>query len=220
MVVGAQGGPAGASSSQRPGYNSLGGWVVPMRWLVPKECLRGAIAPHGLDTSLGTRGVLLRRWSVLKEGVHGQQLPTARAHQPVGRRKPAQAVVGAQGGHGGDNSSQRPGHTSLGSAVQAVVGAQGGLAGGNSSQRPGLTSLGGRGFPPRRWLLLTEGLSVAVAPNGLDTSLGGRGVLRWLVLKEGLRGLVVPNGPGTTASGDGSSCPSGGRCPRSASGGQ
>ena len=62
---------------------------------------------------------------------------------------------------------------------------------------------------------------MAVAPNGPDTSLGGRGVLLrwWSVLKEGLRGLAVPNGPGTTASGDGwFLC--GGWCPRIASGGQ
>ena len=145
-------------------------------------------------TSLGDGEALPRRWLVIKEGMGGTTVPNG----------PGTLAWGT------------------GSAAQAVVGAQGGLAGGSSSQRPGLTSLGGRGFPPRRWLLLTEGVWVAVAPNGLDASLGGRGVLpkRWLVLKEGLRGLVVPNGPGTTASGDGSSCPSGGQCPRSASGGQ
>ena len=216
----------GVAVPNGPGTTASGdGSSCPSGGRCPRSASGGAIAPNGLDTSLGTRGFLPRRWSVLKEGMHGQQLPTARAHQPGGRRSPAQAVVGAQGGHGGDNSSQRPGHTSVGGRGVlprrwSVL--KEGWRGGSSSQRPGLTSLGGRGFPPRRWLLLTEGLWVAVAPNGLDTSLGGRGVLpkRWLVLIEGLRGLVVPNGPGTTASGDGSSCPSGGQCPRSASGGQ
>ena len=38
------------------------------------EGLRGAAAPPGL-TSLGGRGVLRRRWSLLKEGLRGVAVP-------------------------------------------------------------------------------------------------------------------------------------------------
>ena len=58
-------------------------------------------------------------------------------------------------------------------------------------------------------------------PTARNTSLGGRGVLpgRWSMLKEGLRGVALSTGPGTPASGDGESCPGGGRCSRRAGGG-
>ena len=98
MVVGAQGGRAGGSSSQRLRYNSLGARrVLPRRWLVLKEGLWGAVALNSLlggtgsppqvvvgaqqgpagvsgyqwpgNTSLGGRGVVPRRWSMLKEGL-------------------------------------------------------------------------------------------------------------------------------------------------------
>ena len=53
----------------------------------------------------------------------------------------------------------------------------------------------------QRWSVLKARLWGALAPYGLATSSGGRGVLpkQWLVLKEGLLGVAVPNGPGTTA---------------------
>ena len=78
------------------------------------------------QTRLGGRGVPPRRWLGLKEGPGGQQVLTAWPHQPWG----------------------------TGSRAQAVVGAQGGLAGGNSSLQPGHTGLGGRGILPRRWSVL------------------------------------------------------------------
>ena len=43
---------------------------------------------------------------------------------------------------------------------------------------------------------------------------------RQLVLKEGLRGITGSNGPGSPVSGDGESCPNGGRCSERASGGK
>ena len=50
-VVGAQGGPAGGRSSLRPGHTSLGGWgVLPRRWSVLKEGLRGVAVPTSPDT--------------------------------------------------------------------------------------------------------------------------------------------------------------------------
>ena len=71
-AVGAQGGPAGGSSSQGPGTSALGG-----------------------------RGVLPRRQSVLREAVRGAAVPKAPAHQPGGTGSAAQVVVGAQGGPAG-----------------------------------------------------------------------------------------------------------------------
>ena len=72
---------------------------------------------------------------------------------------------------------------------------------------------------PKRWLVLKAGLLGAVAPCGLATSLGGRGVLPkgWVLLKEGVWGALAPNGFATTL-GDGECCLGGGRCSRSACG--
>ena len=42
----------GGSSSQQPGHTGLGGWgVLPKRWLVLKEGLRGIAAPNGPSTT-------------------------------------------------------------------------------------------------------------------------------------------------------------------------
>ena len=80
VAVGAQGGPAGGSSPQGPGTPAWGG-----------------------------RGVLPRRWSVLKEGLRGVAVPKAQAHRPWGSRSPAQTLVGAQGGLAKGSSPQGPG---------------------------------------------------------------------------------------------------------------
>ena len=175
-----------------------------------KEGLGGIAAPNGPGTpAWGGRGILPRRWSVLKGACRGHQLPPARAHQPGG----------------------------TGSLAQVVVGAQGGPARGTSSQRPGHTSQAGRGVLRRRWPVLKEGLRGTIVPNGPGTpargdgesclgggqcsrkacgvgnsqrpeltNLGGRGVLprRWSTLKEGLREAVAPNGMGTPSWGAGS----------------
>ena len=46
-MVGAKGGVAAGSSSQRPGLTNLGGWgVLPMRWSMLKEGLRRVAAPN------------------------------------------------------------------------------------------------------------------------------------------------------------------------------
>ena len=63
VVVGSQGGPAGDSSSQRPGLTSLEGrGVLPRRWSVLKEGMQGVAVPNGpgspLGISLGDRGLL------------------------------------------------------------------------------------------------------------------------------------------------------------------
>ena len=111
----------------------LGGWgVLPRRWSVLKEGLRGVAAPNGLGTSSGGRGVLPRRWSVLKEGLWGAVAPNS----PLGGTgSPAQAVVDGQGGPTGGSSSRWPWHQlrGMGSPPKAVVGAQGGPAGSSSS---------------------------------------------------------------------------------------
>ena len=80
MVVGAQGGPAGGSSSLWPGHTSLEGrGVPPNRWSVLKEGLRGAATPYGPNTQdLGGRGVLPNRWSALKECLRGAAAPYGR----------------------------------------------------------------------------------------------------------------------------------------------
>ena len=45
-------GVRGGSSSQRPGYNNLGGrGVLPRRWSVLKEGLQGVAVPNGPGTT-------------------------------------------------------------------------------------------------------------------------------------------------------------------------
>ena len=138
VVVGAQGGPAEGNSPQ---------------WL-------GTLARVG-------RGVLLRWWSLLKEGLRGAAVPKARAHKPRGTGSPVQLVVGAQGGPAGGSSPQGPG-------TLAQVGRGSGLGsgrcsrrayGGQQSPRPGHTSLGGRGVLPSWWSVLKEGLRGAAVPK-------------------------------------------------------
>ena len=81
MVVGAQGERAGDNSSQRPGHTNLGG-----------------------------RGVLPRRWPVLKEALWGALASTSLLG---GTGNPSQ-VMDAEGGPAGGSSFYRPGNTSLG----------------------------------------------------------------------------------------------------------
>ena len=196
VVVGAQGGTAGGSSSQGPGTPTLGGrGVLPRLQSVLMEGPRGVAVPIGPGTparrgreSYSGGGRCSRR------ACEGYQFPMARAHQPGGTGSPAQVVVGAHGGPTRGSDSHGPGHTSpggAGSSTQAVVGAQGGPARGISSQWPGHPSPGGRGALPR-W---------------------------WWVLRVGLWGVAVPNGPGTPSRGDVEYCPGGGRCSRRPCGG-
>ena len=164
-MIGAQGERAGDTSSQRSGHTSLGG-----------------------------RGVLPRRWSVLKAGVRGVAVSNGPSTPALGDGELCPGggwcSRGACGGHQLPTArAHQPRGT--GKPVQAVVCAQGRRAGGSGSQRPGRTGLGGRGVVPRRWL----------------------------VLKGSVRGTLAPNGPGTPASGDGESCPGGGLCSRRACGG-
>ena len=164
-VVGAQGGLAGGSSPQGPGTPVLGG-----------------------------RGVLFRRWSVLKEGLREAAVPKARAHQFGG----------------------------TGSPVQAVLGAQGGPTGASSRQGPGNISPWGRGVLSRRWSVLKEGLREAAAPKARAHQSGGTESLVEAVVgaRGGLAGGSSPQGPRTPVWGDGESCTGGGRCSRRACGGQ
>ena len=85
----------------------LGGWgVLPRRWSVLKEGLRGVAVPNGLGTSSGGRGVLPKR------------------------------KVGAQAGRVGGSSSQQPGHTGLGGwgvMPTRLLVLKDGLQGGSSS---------------------------------------------------------------------------------------
>ena len=204
-------------------------------WGDGESCLGGARCsrsasggqqlPTDGHTNLRGRGVLPRLWPVLKEGLRGVAVPNGPGTTARGNGSPPEALVGAQARHGGDNSSQPPGHTSL----------------------------GGRGVLPRRWLVLKECVhgqqlptaraykprgtgsathAVVGAQGGLaggssfhrpgHTGLGRRGVLPrwWSVLKDGLRGVAISNILGTLASGDGESCPSEGWCSRKACGGQ
>ena len=67
----------GGSTSLWPGHTSLGGrGVLPNRWSVLKEGLRGAAPPYGPGTQdVGGPGVVLRRWSALKECLRGATAP-------------------------------------------------------------------------------------------------------------------------------------------------
>ena len=120
-VVGAQRGPAGGSSSQRPGHISpRGRGTLSRRWSVPTGGLRGAVAPNAPGSpAWGDEEPCTRRWLVLKEGVRG-------ASTPNGRGRPAwrdgESCLGggqcskrawARGGGGGVAALQRPGLTSL-----------------------------------------------------------------------------------------------------------
>ena len=115
-VVGAQGGPAGGSSSLRPGHTSLRGRGVPPRpWSVLKEGLRGVVVPNSPDTPAWGDGESCPGGGrCSRRACMGQQLPTALAHQPGGTDSPAQAVVGAHGGSAGGSGSLRPLHGNLG----------------------------------------------------------------------------------------------------------
>ena len=97
MVVGAQGGSAGGSSSQRPVHTSLGGWgVMPKRWMVLKEGLQGAASRNGPGTTTSRnvtscpRGSRCSsrahwgRWSVLQEGLPGVAVPNGLGTSPWG----------------------------------------------------------------------------------------------------------------------------------------
>ena len=183
-VVGAHGGPAGGSTSQRPGHTRLGGrGVLPRRWWVLKEGLRGVAVSNGLGTpapgdgdsaqavvgsqrghvggsssqrrghtSLGGRGIRPGGGRCSRRACGGQQLPTARAHQPRGTGGPAQPMVGAQGATAGAAIPNGPGTPAWGDGESCPGGGwcSRRAYGGNSPQRAGLTSLGRQRVLPKR----------------------------------------------------------------------
>ena len=116
-VVGAQGRPTGGHHLPRRGHTILGG-----------------------------RGVLLRRWSVLKMGLRRAAVPKARAHQPRGTGSPAEVVIGAQGWPAGGSSPQGPRTPASRDGESRPGGGRcsGRVCGGQQSPRPGHTSLRGR----------------------------------------------------------------------------
>ena len=142
-MIGAQGGPAGGSGSQRPGLTNPGGrGVLLSLWSVLKGGLRGVAVPNGPGTPASGDGEsCLGGGRCSRRACGWQHLPTARAQQPHATWSPTQSVVGAQGGPAGGSSSQRPGHTNV----------------------------GGRGVVLRWWSVLQEGLRVVGVPNSPGT---------------------------------------------------
>ena len=126
---------------------------------------------------------------MLKEGVHGQQLPTARAYKPRGTGSAAHAVVGAQGSLRGVAVPNGSGTPASGDGESCPGGDRCSRSACGGQLLP-TAPLGGWGVLPRRWSVLKEGLRGVAVPHGLGTSSGGRGVLprRWSVLKEGFWG--------------------------------
>ena len=107
---------------------------------------------------MGGRGVLPRRWWVLKKGLRGAAIPNGPGTRAWGD---AEACPG--GGRcsrracGGQQLTTAPAHQPgrTGSPAQAVVGAEGGPAGGVAVPNgPGTPALRGRGVLPRRWSVL------------------------------------------------------------------
>ena len=81
LVVGAQGGPTGGSTPQGPGTPVWGdGDSCPSGGRCSRRAYGGQRSPRPGHTSLGGRGVLPKRWSLLKEGLRGSVVPKARAH--------------------------------------------------------------------------------------------------------------------------------------------
>ena len=187
MVVGAQGGPAGGSSSQRPGHTNLGGAGSPAQAVVGAQG-----GPAGGNSSLraaytcrGGSGVLPRWWSVLMEGPRG-------VAAPIGLGTPARA--GGESYAGGGWCSRR-----------ACEGYQFPMA---RAHQPGQT-----GSPAQ--VVLKEGLRGVAVPNGpgkpsqrdVEYCPGGGRCSR-----KACGGQQPPKGLGTPAWGDGNSYPGGGRC--------
>ena len=81
VVVGAQGRPAGGSSPQGPGTLAYGdGESCPRAGRCSRRASGGHRSPSPGHTSVGGRGVLPRRWSVLKDGLWGAAVPKPWAH--------------------------------------------------------------------------------------------------------------------------------------------
>ena len=224
-MVGGQRGPTGGSSPQGPGTLASGdGESRPCAGRCSRRACGGQQSPRPGHTSLGGRGGLPRRWSVLKEGLRGAAVPKARAHQPGGTGSPAQVVVGAQRGPTRGSSPQGPGTPARGDGDSCPGGGQCSkrACGGQQFPKPGHTSLGGRGALPRWWSVLNEGLRGAVVPKARPHQPGRTGSRAQAVVaaQGGPAGGSSPQGPGTLGWGDGKSCPSGGRCSRRACGGQ
>ena len=100
----------GGGGLQGLGNTSLGdGKSSPGDGRCSRRARRGHQLPRPGHTSVGGRGVLPRRWSVLREGLRGAAAPKARAHRLGGMGSRVQAVVGAQGGPTGGSNSQGPG---------------------------------------------------------------------------------------------------------------
>ena len=74
---------------------------------------------------------------------------------------------------------------------------------------------------PRWWSVLKEGLRGEAVPKARAHQLSGTGSCAQVVVaaQGGRAGGSTPQGPGTLASGDGGSCPGGGRCSGGACGG-
>ena len=178
----------------------------------------GEQLPRPGHTHLGGRGVLFRRWSVLKECLREAAAPKARANQSWGTGSPVQAVVGAQGGPTGGSSSQGPGTPVLGDGESCSGGGRCSrrACGGQQLPGPRHTSLGGRGVLSRQWSVLEEGLREAAVPKARAHQSGGTGRPAKAVVSAqgGPAGGSSPQCPGTPVWRDGESCSGGGRCSR------
>ena len=177
--VGAQGNLRGGGSFLRPGHTGLGGrGFLPRWWLALKEGLGGTISQQSGHTSLGGTGSPAQAEVGAQGNLRGGGSFLRPGHTGLGGRGfLPRWWLALKEGLGG-TISQQSGHTSLGgtgSPAQAEVGAQGNLTGGGSFLRPGHTGLGGRGFLPRWWLALKEGLGGTISQQSGHTSLGGTG---------------------------------------------
>ena len=176
VVVGAQGGLAGCSNPQGPGIAaSRDGESCQGGGRCSRRACGGQQSPRPGHTSLGGRGVLPRRWSVLKEDFRGQQSPRPWAHQPGGTGSPALVVVGAQGGPAGGSSPQGRSTPAWGEVESCLGGGRclRRASGGSSPQGRGHTSPGGRGVLPLWWSVLKEGpRGVAVPKAGAQRPWG------------------------------------------------
>ena len=113
--------------------------MLSKRQPVLKEGLRGIAVSNGSGSPASGDGESCPSGGQCSRmACGGQQFPMARAHQLEGTGSRAQVAVGAQGGPGGDGSTQRP----------------------------GLTSPGGQEVPPRRRSVFEEGLRGTAVPNG------------------------------------------------------
>ena len=122
--------------------------VLPSRWSLPMERLRGMAAPNGAGPLAGGGGKSCPVGGRCSRSARGEwQPPNGAGPMAGGTGSPAQSVVAAHGALAGDGSPQN---------------GAGPLA-------------GGREVLPSRWSLLKERLRGMAAPNGAGSLAGGTG---------------------------------------------